>query len=187
MRYSTNPTIIDECLQIKVADLKRSGCFVPNKVVRGVMQWNNGKQSIGITVDNNTNIVTVKYTANGDTHKHYHIIIVERAANIGSGVVRFFECPISGHLCRKLYLYGDMFVSRRVMRGAMYRSQVNSKLDRMMPSGWGTDDFIPYKRYGKMYYRGRLTPYGKRIKRYEGIVDRATERFMIEIVNMIRR
>ena len=86
-----------------------------------------------------------------------------------------------------MYLYGDMFVSRRVMRGAMYRSQVNSKLDRMMPSGWGTDDFIPYKRYGKMYSRGRLTPYGKRIKRYEGIVDRATERFMIEIVNMIRR
>lgn len=187
MRDSTNPTIIDECLQIKVADLKRSGCFAPNKVVHGVMRWNNGKQSIGITVDNNTNIVTVKYTANGDTHKHYHIIIVERAANIGSGVVRFFKCPISGHLCRKLYLYGDMFVSRRVMRGAMYRSQVNSKLDRVMPKGFAADDFIPYKRYGKMYYRDRLTPYGKRIKRYEGIVDRAWVQLERNIIRNIGR
>ena len=181
--------IIDNLRRFTIADLIRLGYFVPDGVVSGVLTGGEGdnKSSIRVTMDNNRMVLSLNYVVNREKQMNYNVTVIERAANLGKGVVRFFLCPITHKPCRKLYLYGDRFISRRAMRGAMYRSQVKSKLDRVMPSGWASDDFIPYKRYGKMYYRGRLTPYGKRIKRYEGIVDRATERFMIEIVNMIRR
>ena len=181
--------IIDSLKRFTIADLKKLGYFIPGGVVSGVLRWGSGdnQSSIRVKMDNTRMVLSLNYVVNQEKQMSYNVTIIERAANLGKGVVRFFLCPITHKPCRKLYLYGDRFISRRAMRGAMYRSQVKSKLDRVMPSGWGTDDFIPYKRYGKMYYRGRLTPYGKRIKRYEGIVDRATDRFMIEIVNTIRR
>ena len=73
------------------------------------------------------------------------------------------------------------------MRGAMYRSQTKSKLDRVVPHGFAADDFIPYKRYGKTHYRGKITPYGKRIKRYEDIVDLAWVYVERKFVRMISR
>ena len=181
--------IIDNLRRFTIADLKKLGYFVPDSVVSGVLRWGSGdnQSSIRATMDNTRMVLSVKYIVNNVKTMQYDVTIIERTANLGKGVVRFFLCPITHKPCRKLYLYGDRFVSRRAMRGAMYRSQVKSKLDRVMPSGWASDDFIPYKRYGKMYYRGRLTPYGKRIERYEGIVDRATDRLMIEIVSRLRQ
>ena len=189
MKNPTDPIIMENLKRFTIADLKKLGYFVPDGVVSGVLRWGSGdnQSSIRATMDNARMVLSLKYMVNNEKIMQYDVAIIERAANLGKGVVRFFLCPITHKPCRKLYLYGDRFISLRAMRGAMYRSQIKSKLDRVMPSGWASDDFIPYKRYGKMYYRGRLTPYGKRIKRYEGIVDRATERFMIEIVNMIRR
>ena len=181
--------IIDYLKRFTIADLKKLGYFVPGGVVSGVLTWGEGdnKSSIRATMDNARMVLSLHYVVNQEKQMSYNVTIIERAANLGKGVVRFFLCPITHKPCRKLYLYGDRFISLRAMRGAMYRSQIKSKLDRVMPSGWASDDFIPYKRYGKMYYRGRLTPYGKRIERYEGIVDRATERLMREIAIKLRR
>ena len=71
------------------------------------------------------------------------------------------------------YVINGAFISRRALSGAMYSSQTKSKWDRAMYNGCLREDFVPYKRYGKLYYRGKLTPYGKRIERHQNIVDRA--------------
>jgi hypothetical protein len=178
MRNSSNPPIVEDRLKFSIADLKRLGYFAPDAVVSGTLSWNNGQSTIRIKVDNISNVMWLDYVVDGGRHMKYRVAIIVRAANIGKGVIRYFECPRTYHLCRKLYLYGGMFVSRRAMSGAMYRSQTKSKLERAAHNGCLREDFVPYKRYGKLYYRGRLTPYGKRIKRYEDIVDRCSVRMM---------
>ncbi len=163
--------IFEDCLKFSIADLKRLGYFVPDGVKSGVLSWSNTTAKIAITVDNTNNVVSLDYVVDGERHMKYNVFIYEKEANIGNGVVRFFDCPITHTLCRKLYLYGDMFVSRKAMRGALYRSQAVSKHERAMPSGWASDDFIPFRRYGKTHYRGKITPYGKRLERYQNIVS----------------
>ena len=187
MKNSSNPPIVEDRLKFSIADLKRFGYFAPNSVVSGSINWNNGQSSIRIKVDNINNVMWLEYVVDGERHMKYRVSIIVREANIGKGVVRFFECPRSYHLCRKLYLYGGMFVSRRAMSGAMYRSQTKSKLERAAHNGCLREDFVPYKRYGKLYYRGRLTPYGKRIKRYEGIVERCSVRMMAWLFRRLHR
>ena len=163
--------IFEDCLKFSIADLKRLGYFVPDGIKSGVLSWSNTTAKIAITVDNINHVVSLDYVVDGERHMKYKVFIYEQEANIGKGVVRFFDCPITHTLCRKLYLYGNMFVSRKAMRGAIYRCQAKSKWQRAMGNGWASDDFIPFKRYGKTHYRGKLTPYGKRIERYQNIVD----------------
>ena len=163
--------ILEDCLRFSVADLKRLGYFIPDSVVSGTLSWNNTTARIRIKVDNIKKIVSLDYVVDGERHMSYNVYIYEQEANIGKGVVRFFNCPKTHNLCRKLYFDGNMFVSRKAINGAMYRCQNTSKLQRILPRGWATDEFVPFKRYGKPYYRGKLTPYGKRIERHQNIVD----------------
>lgn len=158
----------EDCLNFSIADLKRLGYFVPNSVISGVFMWNNSNSQIRITVDNANGVMFLDYVVN-ERNKHYKVLIYGQEANIGKGVVKFFVCPKTYTLCRKLYLHGDMFVSRKAMRGIMYRCQAKSKWQRTMGNGWASDEFVPFKKYGKIHYRGKLTPYGKRIERYQNI------------------
>ena len=164
--------IFEDCLKFSIADFKRLGYFVPDGVISGVLRWNNTTAKISISVDNINRVVSLDYIVDGERNMSYNVYIYEQEANIGKGVVRYFDCPITHNLCRKLYFNGSMFVSRKAMRGAMYRCQAMSKWQRTMGSGWASDEFIPFKPYGKTHYRGKLTPYGKRIERYQNHVEK---------------
>ena len=173
MSNFSNPTIIEDCLKFAIADLKRLRYFVPDTIVAGVLSWGNGQSTIRVKVDNINMVMSLDYVVDGARRMKYDVAIIEREANIGKGVVRFFLCPKTNKPCRKLYLHGDMFVSRKAINGAMYRNQTKSKWDRALYNGCLREGFVPYKRYGKPYYRGKITPYGKRIQRLQNIVDRA--------------
>ena len=164
MRFSTSATIIDDYLQFSIADLKKFGYFTPIGFKSGKLGWSDTEANIGITVDNAKRTVTLDYVVDGERHMRYKVFIHEVGSNIGKGVVRYFRCPITHTLCRKLYLYGDVFVSRKAMGDVLYRSQVESKEKRMWRQLLG-DDFS--QKYRKEYYRGKLTPYGKRLRRNE--------------------
>ncbi len=175
MKNSTNPIIIDNLLRMTIADLKKLGYFIPNGFVSGLLTWGEGdnKSSIRAKMDNTKMMLTLEYVINQEKQMRYNVTIIERAANIGKGVVRFFLCPITHKPCRKLYLHDGMFVSRRALHGAMYRNQTESKWNRAIHNGCFREDFVPYKRCGKPYHRGKITPYGKRIEKHQNIVDRA--------------
>lgn len=167
--------VIDKCVRLSVADLKRLA-FFSEKVVSWVIRW--GDSVANARVDNVRKLLTLSYVYN-DEHMSYNVPIVERRSNLGRGVVRFFLCPTTNTLCRKLYLVDGRFVSRRAIHGAMYRNQTKSRRWRNIADGWMRDDFIPYRRYGKPLYRGKLTPYGKRIQRYEKMGWRSFEEWCV--------
>lgn len=162
MKFPTFPTIINDCLKLAIADLKRGGCFVPDAVAVGTVSWNNGKSSIRVKVDNLKMVMSLDYVVNGKTPMRYDVRIATRTANIGRGVIRYFICPKTNSRCRNLYLHGGVFVSRKAISGAMYQTQIESKQMRL----WRQLLIEPERRkYGKEFYRGKLTPYGKRLRR----------------------
>lgn len=169
-KTSSGATILDKCLRLSVADLKRAGLFASGVTASTCLRW--GDASITVSVDNVENTVTLDYRFNG-IRICYDVRIVERRSNLGCGAVRFFMCPTSHALCRKLYLVNGRFVSRRAAGRAMYLNQTKSRIWRNVADGWGSEDFIPYRRYGKVVYKGRLTPYGKRIQRYIEMEERS--------------
>lgn len=98
----------------------------------------------------------------GDAHYNYIINIAAQPSNLGLGDCYYFVCPEKGVLCRKLYFYKGMFVSRQAIPKAVYDSQMDksgggfkmllSILDVMQPNR-------------KEYYKGRITPYGKKMQK----------------------
>ncbi len=181
--------IIENLRRFTIADLKKLGFFVPDGVVSGVLTWGSGdnRSSIGATMDNARMVLSLNYVVNQEKQMSYNVTIIERTANLGKGVVRFFLCPITHKPCRKLYLYGDRFVSRRAMRGVLYRDQAETKIARLIPFAMNNDETNPYRRYGKPYYRGKITPYGKRLERYERKCDRADQIIVANFYRCLQR
>lgn len=184
MKDSTNPVIIENCIKLTIADLKRMDLFQPDAFVLSTISWGPSFRAIVIIDDQSK--MTIRYSIRG-IERNSMICIVTRPANIGKGVVRYFVCPVTNRLCRNLYLYNGRFVSQKAMRFAMYKQQTRSKISRAIPEGVLADDYVPYKPYGKMYYRGKLTPYGKRIMKYEQVVESSTAAIMLNVFHAIHR
>ena len=106
----------------------------------------------------------LRYSVNGKPYS-YDIGVVEHKSNLGiEGSYFYFVCPSTSRLCRNLYLYNGVFVSRFAIPGAIYESQeYQSSLSRAMSALFDSEKEI--KRYGKEYYRGKITPYGKRLEK----------------------
>jgi len=81
---------------------------------------------------------------------------------IAGAHVYYFICPVSDQRCKKLYLICNGFRCRKTFRH-YYPQQHKSHRERIKTY----DGDAPYRAYGKQYYRGKLTPYGKRVQRWE--------------------
>lgn len=183
MRGGYTP-IIESCLTLQMSDLKRMGFFSRAGAMHKVVRWENGS-SIDVTVDDAKRLMTLSYTCEGGKEIKYNIVIVTRPANIGKGVIRYFICPVAKTLCRKLRMLGEVFMSVRAMQmyGAMYLRQTQDKMVRLVPMGYNPGENTPYKHRGKTHYRGKTTPYGKRIERFEqrcAIADDVIDGFIIK-------
>ena len=97
------------------------------------------------------------------------IFFKSKPSNLKNGTTYYFVCPRTGALCRRLYFTDRYITSRKGFRKPLYLSQARSHKQRdLFPTE-------PYRENGKMYYRGKLTPYGKRVERYEQKMERAEE------------
>lgn len=89
-------------------------------------------------------------------------VVQERSNLPNSGAyVYYFLCPRLGVKCRTIYRVGSYFWSRGTIK-ALYPLQMMSSHTRQISC---RDE--PYRQGGKRYYRGKLTPYGKRCNKYE--------------------
>ncbi len=124
----TFPTLIDECRQFSITDLKRFGCF-ENLLHSCVLSW--GSNSIDVLIDRRTSnpYMILSYNTEGDTMT-YKVRLTTQNSNLGIGVLWYFVCPISGIRCRKLHQVGRYFAHRSQLKGAMYYSQTLSKFTR---------------------------------------------------------
>lgn len=86
--------------------------------------------------------------------------IIEEDSNLRNGSkVYYFKCR--RYKCRTLYSDGTGFYPRQTFRHTYQRQRLSHR-DRVI-----SPTKEPYKAYGKETYRGKLTPYGKRLRRYE--------------------
>lgn len=78
----------------------------------------------------------------------------------GSSVL-WFRCPFSGSKTRTLYTDRFKLFSRGVVKHR-YRAQTLSRLQRLTESKYFTEDWRYPEKGRKEFYRGELTPYGRR-------------------------
>lgn len=116
--------------------------------------------------------LTLRWEDEGEQHSQT-IPIVRRESNLIRGsFVYYFLCPF-GYKAKKLFYIGSSFRSRRAFPHR-YRQQTLSRQRREVARGNGEE---PFRRYGKEYYRGKITPYGKRCKRFLENEERSLQAF----------
>ena len=115
----------------------------------------------------------------GDGHHTQRIRVEGEPSNIPSlsgSYVYYFICPRTGTKCRVLYKMAEGgFCGRKALPKALYALQMESKSVRYIH--YPLDGKEPYKPYGKEYYRGKLTPYGRKCQRYEEAIERRDKAF----------
>ena len=167
MKNPTNPTIIEDCRRIKISDLKRLKYLEKDSVKYGLLQW--GKEnSIFVVVDTVKCGMHLRYTYQQHYKMNYTVILCQRPANLGFGVVWYFRCPKTNSLCRKLYFYNGYFVSRKAIPNSLYRQQTETKRIRYFSViGAILRDRCEFKKYTKLFYREKPTPQLKKYERWE--------------------
>lgn len=129
---------------------------------------------------------TLRWTEEGRKHNQ-SIGVVGEPCNIRSlsgTYVYYFVCPLTGAKCRILYkTIGGGFCSRKALKNALYPLQMDSHKFRYI--NYPPEGKQPYRRNGKEYYRGKLTPYGKRCQRYEKAVERQEEAFVGSVSKLL--
>jgi hypothetical protein len=110
-------------------------------------------------------LVTFRYS-HGKRFRKLGVAVRKADTNLGVGVMYWFVCPVTDRLCRKLFFVDGLLMSRFAMKKARYPCQYLTAIDKVYHRNEKYQE-PPYKRYGKPYYRGKLTPYGKRLIRYD--------------------
>lgn len=90
------------------------------------------------------------------------IPVVWRESNLRTGSrVPYFL--LGCYQCRTLYSDGTGLYSRHQFKHFYYRQHLSRKSRELFRTGNGD----PHRKNGKEYYRGKITPYGRRLQRYE--------------------
>lgn len=168
-KTSTFPLIIDRCLTISIADLKRWGCLKPDNFRSGTVYWERGGEreaSVGyivsLSVEFEQAYIQFNYAYNGQPVQ-YRVPLIPVPANIGKGLIWFFRCPFTGQRCKKLHLIEGRFMHRSAVRSAMYKRQTDSKRWRLVNRFFDLHDIqadvwdAMNKPYFKAEYRGKET------------------------------
>lgn len=122
---------------------------------------------------------TIAWTEKGEKYEYKVKVLQERSnlPSLSGSMVYYFVCPRTGQKARVIYRVGNYFWSRRALR-TRYYLQTQSRSSRT--TSYRED---PYRKYGKEYYRGKLTPYGKRLLRY----DEHEQKQVSELYNFLSR
>lgn len=179
-RYANYPTTIEDCLTFRLKSLtENNNCYLTSYGIRkGITSWSSNGQThskISILVNHSKyeTYIIFDYSCNGQP-KNYRVNLISKISNLGKGKIWFFICPITGELCRKLYLHDGCFLHRKAFRGLMYQKQLESKKNRELHKIF--DAFIVgdevydelYSKYFKTHYKGKPT---KRYLKLQNKID----------------
>jgi len=165
---------IEDLLTLTITDLTRLGLLRRGETHGGGIEWKRNGTRIGsiyVVTDCTREVAKIRliYDHNGNT-SDYTTLLRFKLSNLGNGGYYYFTCPVTGRSCRKLYLVGGRFISRYAFT-AVYAKQRWSKKERAdVLNGllnWQEYERLKQQRHRKPYYRGKLTPYGKQLQKYE--------------------
>jgi hypothetical protein len=177
-------TVIDNYLRLSVTACKKLGYFTPKAKATGVVTWTQGNEVVA-SVGFETNLTgavpyaVLTYRYKGEPVRT-ELTLRFRPSNLKEGTgYYYFVCPVTGLSCRNLYLVEGKFVGRVAFR-PLYRTQAerigtrNGSLAFLRALGQYEDMLnAPYRR---LTYRGKPTPYGRKVerlgKRYEDTCSR---------------
>lgn len=154
----SNAVILEELFCLPLAELRKRR-YLLEPGAKGVLEWRErGKVVAAVVVATLLNSeggrLEISYKINGEPTKD--IIDLEvRPSNLkgNSGRIWYFICPVTGKRCRKLYLSGGSWVSRKgISRPVLYRCQTESAKQRSWhpcPEDWPTTR--------PKYYAGEIT------------------------------
>lgn len=182
MKFRGCCTWIEDYKSLNISDLKRLGFLEPTEPGTertGVITWTNSngettaKIQVAARVNDREQKVTVSYYY-GDELRTYAIELLFTPSNLpnhGNHGYYYFLCPDTWERCRKLYLVNGTFVSRKAFK-ALYFWQTLSHKDRtLQTAGALLPELIRHEtgnpRYRKRTYRGNLTPYGRKMRKWE--------------------
>lgn len=187
-------TTFEGLLSLSITDLKQLGFLRPNEKNGGGVVWKreDGTRRASIYIETDTRqipVVRFVYDHGGKVSDYYTPLRFQ-PSNLNNGGYYYFCCPVTGRSCRKLYLVGGRFVSRWAFR-ALYEKQTWSKRERAdlmaVIRDWAEYERLANQRHRKRYYRGKLTPYGRKLAKYEIIAERLLRFYKDEAKHGIER
>ena len=184
-RYSTYPTLFDECRIISISDLRKWKYLELNTIKSVTITWRNeydevtSRLPIQIIMNENKTVVILNYKCNDNSY-NYEIQLTSIPSNLGKGVVWFFICPFTRKRCRKLHLLDERFIHRSAFPSGMYECQTKSKKwrgwDKVYGSYYETDRLYEqlYSKHFKKFYAGKPTKKYLRIMKQIKRAERLT-------------
>ena len=94
--------------------------------------------------------------------------LVTRPTNLGNGSMWLFHSFRTNKEFRVLFLVNGEMVGRADIIGPRYKQQLQGRARRLLSRYHRPS---PARPYGKPIYRGKLTPYGRRLQRYDEMAD----------------
>lgn len=158
---------LEQLPRLTVRDLIAGGAFArPGDYY--LFQYSN-RLSLLVRVDLESMVVhfgAIDHTTGTQTKST--VGLVTRTTNLGNGSMWLFHSFRTGKQSRVLFLVDGEMVARADIIKPRYKQQLQGRTERMWlrynrPS--------PARPYGKPTYRGKLTPYGRRLQRYDQTVD----------------
>lgn len=168
---------------LDISNLRRWGYLTPAQDTAfksGVVSWERDGETIAqicisVRLCDYEQAVGVSYLYGGKP-KQYKIELQFVPSNLPGKAETgyyYFVCPVSGVWCRKLYLVGGQFMSRRAFR-PLYVQQTMSHKTRGLYSIIDTwkkiEEIEAGSRWRKNHYRGKPTPYCKKLSKYYRMV-----------------
>lgn len=179
--YST----FENLIKIRLSDLReliRKGFATEGQGVqhRATLTLNEnslyGQLSFALLFDGER--LQIKWEDTEGKQRQQSIWITTEPSNLMAGrYVPYFLC--NGYRCRTLYGNGQVFCSRKQLPFIHYSSQKESRTDRIV-----RPRREPYRDFGKPYYRGELTPYGRKILKHEQREDSRAEAMLSYLNNL---
>lgn len=133
-----------QCKRIELSYLLKSGIIQNGRTTQTKISWND-ESSISIKTkwNNQDRYILLEYThTDHEGNKRalaYRVNIIALSSNLGKGQVLFMVCPVSGRLCRKLFMaYGSQYFKsiKAYQTRIYYTGQLSSKLNRSNDLYW---------------------------------------------------
>jgi hypothetical protein len=165
----------DRCTTLQLSYLKKIGMLdhsMSSSVFWSYTESGEHAASIGVRseITGHAKTIHLKYTSNGEPIE-YSVKLRSVESNLGNGVVWYFECPVTGLLCRKLYGIGKYFLHRKAYKHVYYYSQDYSrsfqKENQVLFALLKSDKLYKevLQKYYKRSYNGKLTKRYIRLRR----------------------
>lgn len=155
--------------RFKTSMLKKRGLLSHNHVGKMTVSFQHCCKPVEMLVKCDTIHMECRFIVsyNGNTYLQT-FALQTRDTNLGIGQQWFFICPKTGRFSRNLYYYPDeqstcVLFTRWMMHDVRYDSQLLTPKQREESKKYQDSG---KRRYGKVRYRGKLTPYGRRLMKY---------------------